>query len=240
MMPLNLLFSLPFFMLAASDGMSCTAVKLSQTEVDVRLVAPEIFHDDTYNSRDLKRNLEDIGTRLRNGHEDYVWLSDDLAMGVVARGGIGTKASVKMTNVNLDKNGIYKCVYVTKVEVDVFYSHTVYAPSRVFADTCRADAVMDHQRRHRNLNLQISEKYRARLERELPLIIAAMEERPVSSAYTQDQINNVHTAVHDAIDLYGQSIYEEIVSANEALDVPEEFERVSAVTGECRRILHRR
>ncbi|NCC21643.1 MAG: hypothetical protein EOM26_04175 [Alphaproteobacteria bacterium] len=223
----------PYAALILTASGTCAGVKDFETEIDLRVIQPEITYDLTRSGKYLTNKSADAIARWKSEHEDHVWASHDLQVGGVARGGIGISSQIRLEGRHIDRYGVYWCPVIRKVEIEVFYATTIFVAKEKQKNRCEFDLVHEHELGHHRINIAAVKKYTDKLRKDLPVMISILERDYVERPDVEVRFAEIQHGLQDGIKVYSDYIFREMRTNNAAYDSPEEYERVSSLSRRC-------
>jgi hypothetical protein len=207
----------------------CAAKKPFNTQIEINLDIPETRYKFDVPGKKLTEDQQELTTKWKSEHEDHVWASQDLSVEGLARGGMGIMSSSRFVGMPYDSYGLYYCPYVKKLTINVHYNTLIFVAREHKKETCRFNAIMDHENRHHETNVQAVKDVMVRLNKDLPEIIAYMEKHYVPRAQVENSFSVLSDGLNDALKVYSAYMLAEMSKRNAPIDSPEEYQRVDSL-----------
>jgi hypothetical protein len=198
-------------------------------EIDVVLVTPDPVFVFTKSIRDLNsENGEKMRAKWADTREKQVWIENANLAGL-ARGGSGFHTRSRFVGIPYGGLAALYCPFFKKVEIQVFYSTTIFVASDFKKGSCRYNDVLEHEMTHHNINLKIVTEYAMRLEKDLPKMLAQIENYGyVSHDKIDYRFELMRGSIADAVDIYGHEAWKKMQTENAKIDTIENYEAEAA------------
>lgn len=197
-------------------------------EIDVVMITPDPIFVFTKSRKDLDSENSEMREKWADTREKQVWIEKSSLAGL-ARGGSGFHTRTRFVGIPYGGLAALYCPFFKKVQVEVFYSTTIFVASEYKKGTCRYNDVLEHEMTHHNINLKIITEYAMRLEQDLPKMLAQIENYGyVSHDKIDYRFELMRGSIADAVDIYGNEAWKKMKIENAKIDTIENYEAESA------------
>lgn len=143
-----------------------------------------------------------------------------------ADGGAALVSGLGMMARYYDRYGVYYCIYISKLELAMMFRTRIVIPKEFKNGGCRFNMIHEHEYRHYQANRDVTEEFVKRLYKDLPVIIADIENRQpyVQKSEVPQAFKRLQENIKLAIESYIiESMREEMKRRNSLIDTPEEY-----------------
>lgn len=204
----------------------CSDRRPAPIGINIELELPDPYYD-------FKKSIDDINIDrsgldewiVRNGMQQ-VWQSKEMTRLGYAAGGMATMSSMHLTAKHYDRYGVYYCTYVSKIDIAMMFRTMIVIPKNFKRNGCRFNHVHEHELLHYQTNRDVVRKFVERLYRDLPVIIAHIENSQpyVPKAEVQNAFKRLQENIKFAVESYIlDSMRIELDRQNALIDTPEEY-----------------
>lgn len=203
----------------ASALASCTIEGVPQASVVLDI---DPTHTDTTRSFDQLTSIpNDTRLGLTAGH----------MVGGLSVGDISLQSQIEFGNtVNFFSGDT--CLWVQGLVVRISLAPVIYLARELRRGTCRYRTLLEHEQRHVRADRRVLEAYKDRIETQLGLAVLDMGATgPVPIAFAAQVQRELSIEVEEALNLAIAELAEARDKAQQAIDTPEEYARLSAACG---------
>jgi hypothetical protein len=219
---------------------ACAGAKDFRTALKIDLAIPEPHFDFSKSRKQMNGDGEKEAHKewLKKNGMQTVWSADRMETLGLAAGGWGLISQFRSVAKPYDSYGTAYCPYFRVIELNMIYRTIISIPRNFKKGGCVFNIVMEHEMRHHATNVAVAREVVARLQKDLPTIIAEIE---TSGSYVpRHQVDSrfryLQASLEDAIDIYVQeSMKAEMRRRNDLIDTPAEYERSSRKIEKCGR-----
>lgn len=221
----------------AAKYRACAGVKDFKTALKLDLAIPGPYFDFSQSRKQLNSDRKEAHEEwLKKNGMQTVWSADRMETMGLASGGWGLVSQYRAVAKPYDSYGTAYCPYFSVIELNMMYRTIISIPKDFKKGGCVFNIIMEHEMRHHETNMAVAREVVARLEKDLPTIIAEIE---TSGSYVprnrvDARFQFLQDSLEGAIDIYLQeNMKAEMRRRNEKIDSPEEYERSSREVDRC-------
>lgn len=209
----------------AATQTTCLQLKPYKTEIAINLEVPDPYYDLTKNKSQV--NSAGQATReewLARNNMHGIWSSNHMTTLGQASGGWAANYSWSIEGQPLDQYGAYSCIFVKRIEVNMMFRTMIIIPKDYPRTSCDFEVIHAHELRHYDVNRKVALKTAMRLEKDMPVVIADLEQDYIGGDVVQSRFEEIKKSVQDLVDAYFKQVMrEEMDRLNSQIDTPEEY-----------------
>lgn len=230
----RLLLQLPIILIVFSSpafaqekkGQVCADRRPTPLAINIELELPDPVYDFHQSYAEINRDTSSMDEWMARNGMQKVWKSKELSKLGYADGGTAIMSSMYMTARHFDQYGVYYCTYIASVDVAMMMRTRIVIPKNFKKGGCRFNLIHEHEYRHYQTNRTVTEEFVKRLYKDLPVIIADIENRQpyVQKSEVPKAFERLKASIASAIDVYiVESMRAELTRKNDLIDTPEEY-----------------
>jgi hypothetical protein len=221
----------------AAKYRACAGAKDFRTALKIDLAVPGPYFDFSQSRKQLNSDRQEAHEEwLKKNGMQTVWSADRMETLGLASGGWGLVSQFRAVAKPYDTYGTAYCPYFSAIELNMMYRTIISIPKDFKKGGCVFNTIMEHEMRHHETNVAVAREVVARLERDLPTIVAEIETSGsyVSRNQVDARFKFLRDSLEGAVNIYIQeNMRTEMRRRNEKIDSPEEYERSSREVDRC-------
>ncbi|MBI2234628.1 MAG: hypothetical protein HYU57_06540, partial [Micavibrio aeruginosavorus] len=198
---------------------NCLKYKDFTTASRAYLASFEPEFDFTRTKKTLTKDTNETRQKWAKTEDQRVWIENGYTAGL-AKGRFGFR--LKANSLAKQYGGFgshYLCPFFKNVEIEIFYGSILYVVKEFPKDSCRFKTTLGHEFSHHDTNLALTEKYVARLNKDLPVMLQQVESYGyVPYAQLDERFELMRQSLRDAIDIYMEEMHKEMEIENGKID----------------------
>lgn len=215
----------------------CSDRRPAPVGINIELELPDPHYDFQKSIKEINVDRSGLDEWIvRNGMQQ-VWKSKEMTKLGYAAGGMAMLSSMGVIARHYDRYGVYYCTYVSNIDIAMMFRTLVVIPKNFKRGGCRFNLIHEHELLHYQTNRDVVRKFVERLYRDLPVIIADIENRQpyVQKSEVQNAFKRLQESIKFAVESYIlDSMRAELDRKHALIDTPEEYASSSAKLRACK------